>query len=98
MFAYTMTDFNVTNHFHNVHYVTEIAQLNSINGSSSPIEQIVMILSTLIASVGIVANFTVILVFMNDKKLRQKIPNIFIINQVGQILPHFINLVYESPM
>ena len=38
-----------------------------------------------ISSVGIVTNVTVIIVFLNDKKLRKKIPNIFIINQVGLI-------------
>ena len=90
-----MPDFNVTitNHFHNVHDVTEILQLNYyINGSVSQMENIMMILSTLIASVGIVANFTVIIVFLNDKKLRKKIPNIFIINQVSLNIPTNIYL------
>ena len=45
---------------------------------------IMMILSTLIASVGIVANFTVVIVFLHDRKLRRKIPNIFIIHQVSR--------------
>ena len=104
-----------SNHFFIVQDVTEIVQLDSVNGSSyitphnsftnisngtheillkdsfngssSQMEDIVMILSTIIASVGIVANFTVITVFLNHKKLRRKIPNIFIINQVSQILP-----------
>ena len=43
---------------------------------------IVTIISTLIASVGIIANLTVVVAFLNIKKLRLKIPNIFIINQV----------------
>ena len=43
---------------------------------------IMALLSAIIASVGIVANATVIFAFVNHKKLRGKIPNIFIINQV----------------
>ena len=44
---------------------------------------IMMILSTTIAIVGIIANFTVVIAFLSHKKLRGKIPNMFIINQVG---------------
>ena len=51
---------------------------------------VMMILSATIASVGIVANFTVITVFLNDKKLRKKIPNIFIINQVSLSLNQLV--------
>ena len=47
---------------------------------------VMVLLATIIASVGIVANATVIIAFLNHKKLRGKIPNIFIINQVGVIL------------
>ena len=46
---------------------------------------VMVLLSAIIASVGIVANTTVIFAFLNHKKLRGKIPNIFIINQVGAI-------------
>ena len=46
---------------------------------------VMLLLSAIIASVGIVANATVIFAFVNHKKLRGKIPNIFIINQVGVI-------------
>ena len=38
-----------------------------------------------IASVGIVTNLTVIVVFLNHRKLRRKVPNICIINQVSVI-------------
>ena len=41
-----------------------------------------MIIHSTIACIGIIANSTVVVVFLNHKKLRQKIPNIFIINQV----------------
>ena len=44
---------------------------------------VMMILQSLIASVGIIANLTVVVVFMNDRKLRVKIPNMCIINQVS---------------
>ena len=46
---------------------------------------VMALLPAIITSVGIVANATVILAFLNHKKLRGKIPNIFIINQVGTI-------------
>ena len=88
-----MTDIITTAHdsFMNISNATEISMIDAINGSSSQMEDVVMIVSTIIASVGIVANFTVIVVFLNDKKLRKKIPNIFIIHQVGstvvQLLP-----------
>ena len=75
----------VPSHFLNISNDTEILTLDSLNDEFQNVD-FVMILSTLIASVGIVANFTVIIVFLNDKKLRKKIPNIFIIHQVSFIL------------
>ena len=45
---------------------------------------VMMLLSVLIVCMGIVLNFTVAVVFLNSKKLRTKIPNMFIINQVRQ--------------
>ena len=44
---------------------------------------IMLILSSIIASVGIAANLSVVFAFLNHKKLRRKIPNMFIINQVS---------------
>ena len=55
---------------------------SSIDGYAIPMIQ------SSVASVGIIANLTVIVVFLNHKKLRRKIPNIFIINQVGNINEH----------
>ena len=49
---------------------------------NEPLEESTFITHCTISSIGIVTNFTVIVVFLNDKKLRKKIPNIFIINQV----------------
>ena len=43
---------------------------------------VMMILQMVIASDGVIANFTVIFVFLNHKQFRRKIPNMFIINQV----------------
>ena len=40
------------------------------------------ILQLVIASVGIITNIIVVIVFMKDSKMRRKIPNICIINQV----------------
>ena len=50
------------------------------------------LLSAIIASVGIVANATVIFAFVNHKKLLGKIPNIFIVNQVSAILRNIEHL------
>ena len=41
------------------------------------------ILQTLISTCGITTNLLVVIVFLNDKEMRRKIPNICIINQVG---------------
>ena len=38
-----------------------------------------------IACVGVITNLIVVIVFLNDRKLRRKIPNICIINQVCSI-------------
>ena len=60
---------------------------NDLSNGTSRDKKIIIIQSTA-ASVGIVANLTVIVVFLNHKKLRRKIPNIFIINQVRTIPFH----------
>ena len=54
----------------------------------------VMVASSVIASVGIIANLTVIVVFVNHKHFRQKIPVKFIINQVmyGSSLKFLVHL------
>ena len=51
-----------------------------------------MITSTLIAVIGIVANLVIDIVFLNQKKMRRKIPNIFIINQVGYFIFSIITI------
>ena len=47
---------------------------------------VMMLLQCIIASVGIISNLTVVIVFLNHKELRRKIPNRFIINQVGMFI------------
>ena len=44
---------------------------------------VMMVVRLIMSSVGIVGNFTVIIVFLSHRKYRKKIPNIFIINQVS---------------
>ena len=53
------------------------------------ITDLVTLLSMTIASVGIISNFTVVVVFLNQAKLRRKIPIIYIINQVNIFLCEF---------
>ena len=79
--------------FPNISNATEIPPLDSLNDEFQNVD-VVMVLSTLIASVGIVANFTVIIVFLNDKKLRKKIPNIFIIHQVSFIFTLYFSTLF----
>ena len=43
---------------------------------------VMTILQMIIATVGIIANLTVVFAFLNHKQLRKKVPNMFIINQV----------------
>ena len=66
--------------------------LTEFDGLPSGVE-IMMIFKSVIASVGIIANLTVVVVFGSHKKLRRKIPNIFIINQVSKCLKLFISLL-----
>ena len=70
--------------------VTEISSVNSTESVTTKIPEgnreqfnIMQILQLLIVSVGIIGNLTVIVVFMNHRKLRLKIPNRFIVNQVS---------------
>ena len=46
------------------------------------------VLQIVIASLGIITNITVVAVFVNDRTMRRRIPNICIMNQVGIFL-HF---------
>ena len=63
--------------------VFNITMENSQNDSKG--FDIMQILQLVIANLGITTNLIVIIVFLNHKKLRRKIPNICIINQVSVI-------------
>ena len=52
-------------------------------------QELIFIFQSIISSVGIVANATVVVVFMKHKKLRKKITNIFLINQVRTSSTYF---------
>ena len=52
---------------------------------SNKIVDIMMVVRLIMSLVGIIGNFTVIIVFLSHRKFRKKIPNIFIINQVSEI-------------
>ena len=84
----------IPSQFLNISNATEIPTLDSLNDEFQNAD-VVMILSTLIASVGIVANFTVIIFFLNDNKLRKKIPNIFIIHQVSFIVTLYFSILFR---
>ena len=66
--------------------------LTNFDGLPSGVE-IMIILKSVIASVGIIGNLTVVVVLGSHRKLRRKIPNIFIINQVSKRLKLFISLL-----
>ena len=68
--------------------ITSTAKAASID---EPMEESTFISHSTIASIGIVTNFTVIAVFLSNRKLRKKIPNIFIINQVSSIGLYFVS-------
>ena len=57
----------------------------------SPGVRVMRILQIFVASVGTVANSTVIVAFLNHKQLRVKIPNRFIVNQVSELNFSFLS-------
>ena len=63
---------------------------NETETASNTID-VMEIIQLSIAPVGIVANLTVIVVFLNNKKLRRKIPNKLIVNQV--IILYFLEML-----
>ena len=67
---------------------------NETDTSSNTID-VMEIVQLSIAPVGIVANLTVIVVFLNNKKLRHKIRNKLIVNQVISI---FSGKSYNTPL
>ena len=64
-----------------VFFASKPLTLNNASSDNAREESIRLIQSA-VASLGIIRNLTVIAVFLNHKKSRRKITNIFIINQV----------------
>ena len=58
--------------------VTDIIDIEDQSGNFNGMK----IVQISIGTMGIITNIIVIIVFLNDRKLRKKIPNICIINQV----------------
>ena len=58
--------------------VTYIIDNEDDSGNFNAMKIVILV----IACVGVVTNIIVVIVFLNDRKLRRKIPNIGIINQV----------------
>ena len=57
---------------------------NSLNFDENTItQQIIFMTQNAIASLGMITNLIVV-VFLNHKEFRKKIPNVFIINQVSK--------------
>ena len=72
--------------------VTSVVTESSVEAGEQS-DYVMMILHSMTASVGIVANLTVVVAFLNHKKFRRKIQNVFIINQVRLFLFHRLNIV-----
>ena len=79
-----MGDTNATSDGLDVEYADETLTLTPGDDVMDDVD-VVMVMSITIASVGILANLNVIVVFLRDRKLKKKIPNIFIVNQVRDI-------------
>ena len=62
----------------NVSDVTNTTASGDHSGKFNAMKIVILV----IACVGIITNAVVVIVFLNDRKLRRKIPNICIINQV----------------
>ena len=58
-------------------------------------QELIFIFQSIISLVGTVANTTVVVVFMKHKKLRKKITNIFLINQVCTSFTFFFREIIQ---
>ena len=77
----------------NKYYLSMYTETMETNGtelnvteSALPSFGVMRIIQISVSSVGIVSNFGVVVVFLNHKQLRAKIPNRFIVNQVRIIV------------
>ena len=70
-----------------IDYISQLLQGN-ISNETPDVKRpthynIMAILESIIAIIGIFSNFVVVLAFLHDRNLRIRIPNIFIINQAS---------------
>ena len=80
-FWITMETINYTGLYTYEMYTNVSPSYSSDTIKSNDIE-VMTILQILIAIIGIIGNCTVVFAFLNQKHLRKKVPNMFIINQV----------------
>ena len=92
---------NITSKSFNASLICQVCngiRNNSLTDDSESTSEVIVILQSLIACVGTAANSTVVIVFLNNKKQRGKIPTIFIINQVSLIKIHYTALWNAVPV
>ena len=68
--------------------ITDAALDEDNSGSLNAMKIVILV----IACTGVVTNLIVVIVFLNDRKLRRKIPNICIINQVCMFFNYFFEI------
>ena len=61
----------------------------NVNETSKSVD-VMMVIKFILSFIGIIGNLTVLIVFLNHRKFRKKIPNIYIINQVSFVNIHFM--------
>ena len=59
-------------------------------------QQVIYVSQNVIALLGMVTNLVVVIVFLNHKEFRQKIPNIFIIHQVSKRCVFFVDTSFSQ--
>ena len=78
------TTIAIVAHMNYTHHVNDENSSKIATIVNRPVHYDIMtIVQSSIASIGITSNFIVVIAFLNDRMLRRKIPNIFIINQVS---------------
>ena len=74
----------------NLHcFKAENIGLHEILHDATISQKVISTSQNVIALLGMITNLVVVIVFLNHKEFRQKIPNIFIINQVSKTFPFF---------
>ena len=87
-FTNAMNNANNNSQKFNVTAITDAALHEDDSGTLNAMKIVILV----IACTGVVTNIIVVIVFLKERKLRRKIPNICIINQVGIFLNFFFKL------